>query len=418
MMTRLLLLFLVPAAAFVPSTVAPRALVGRRVALPSAAAAPARVAPLRMMADENEQDGAMDKVKELTAEIKKWGLAGGISYGAFELLFWVVSVPIACLAFIAGNGHVPDMSNVEDAGKVSAWSLGFITLARFAVPFRIGIALALAPWVDENVCQRFGIGGRADDVQLATAQPAPATARRSAPAAPMAAASPQGRAAPPAAATDYLSSVAPAVASDDGSIIQREQRLSQTSAVPTGDYLSSAPDQWRTSNVKEEADPGTSAFLRRGLFAEDKLGPGDRGDELDSQIAREYLSSAPNKEWRASKGKDTANPGMSEFLRRGLFAANKLGPGDRGDESESQAAGDYLSSTPVPERRVSDADAQKLNRVEETLRRYEGQLTQLEVAKRQAIGMEDYDRAKLIAEEMDYIDSLRPQLQQQIEVLR
>merc|ERR1719326_379369 len=157
-MTRLLLLFLVPAAAFVPSTVAPRALVGRRVA------------PLRMMADENEQDGAMDKVKELTAEIKKWGLAGGISYGAFELLFWVVSVPIACLAFIAGNGHVPDMSNVEDAGKVSAWSLGFITLARFAVPFRIGIALALAPWVDENVCQRFGTGGRADDVQLATAQ--------------------------------------------------------------------------------------------------------------------------------------------------------------------------------------------------------------------------------------------------------
>ena len=126
-----------------PSTVAPRALVGRRVTLPSAAAAPARVAPLRMMADENEQDGAMDKVKELTAEIKKWGLAGGISYGAFELLFWVVSVPIACLAFIAGNGHVPDMSNVEDAGKVSAWSLGFITLARFAVPFRIGIALAL-----------------------------------------------------------------------------------------------------------------------------------------------------------------------------------------------------------------------------------------------------------------------------------
>ena len=132
-MTRLLLLFLVPAAAFVPSTVAPRALVGRRVALPSAAAAPARVAPLRMMADENEQDGAMDKVKELTAEIKKWGLAGGISYGAFELLFWVVSVPIACFVFLASNGHVPDMSNVEDAGKVSAWSLGFITLARFVL---------------------------------------------------------------------------------------------------------------------------------------------------------------------------------------------------------------------------------------------------------------------------------------------
>ena len=82
---------------------------------------------------------------ELTAEIKKWGLAGGISYGAFELLFWGVSVPIACLAFIAGNGHVPDMSNVEDAGKVSAWSLGFITLARFAVPFRIDSVEAFCP---------------------------------------------------------------------------------------------------------------------------------------------------------------------------------------------------------------------------------------------------------------------------------
>ena len=169
MIHRSLLLFLVPAAAFVPSTVAPRALVGRRVALPSAAAASTRVARTPHDGGRERSRTAGDGQGE-GADRRDLGRAGGISYGAFELLFWVVSVPIASFAFIAGNGHVPDMSNVEDAGKVSAWSLGFITLARFAVPFRIGIALALAPWVDENVCQRFGIGGRADDVQLATAQ--------------------------------------------------------------------------------------------------------------------------------------------------------------------------------------------------------------------------------------------------------
>ena len=43
----------------------------------------------------------------------------------------------------------------------------------------------------------------------------------------------------------------------------------------------------------------------------------------------------------------------------------------------------------------------RLKRAEETLRRYGGKLAQLEVAKRQAVASEDYDRAKLIKGEAD-----------------
>ena len=41
--------------------------------------------------------------------------------------------------------------------------LGFIfagaNVARLAVPLRFGVAFALAPWVDENIVQKFGGGG-------------------------------------------------------------------------------------------------------------------------------------------------------------------------------------------------------------------------------------------------------------------
>ena len=46
--------------------------------------------------------------------------------------------------------------------------LGFVfagaNIARLAVPLRLGAALALAPWVDENILQRFGGAEKEEEI--------------------------------------------------------------------------------------------------------------------------------------------------------------------------------------------------------------------------------------------------------------
>ena len=43
---------------------------------------------------------------------------------------------------------------------ICSWTMfSGANVARLVVPLRFGAAFALAPWVEENVCQRFGIGG-------------------------------------------------------------------------------------------------------------------------------------------------------------------------------------------------------------------------------------------------------------------
>jgi len=42
-------------------------------------------------------------------------------------------------------------------------AFAFINIARFAVPFRIGLAISTAPWVEKNVVEKFGLGGAKDE---------------------------------------------------------------------------------------------------------------------------------------------------------------------------------------------------------------------------------------------------------------
>ena len=39
--------------------------------------------------------------------------------------------------------------------KLGAEAFAFVNFARLAVPLRIGLALATAPWIDENVVKKF-----------------------------------------------------------------------------------------------------------------------------------------------------------------------------------------------------------------------------------------------------------------------
>ncbi len=93
------------------------------------------------------------------ADVKKFGVSGTLAYVLTELAFWAVAFPVASTTYYQSFGHWPDVIN---DGSDRTTVLGFIfagaNIARLLVPLRLGAALALAPWVDENIINR-GEGG-------------------------------------------------------------------------------------------------------------------------------------------------------------------------------------------------------------------------------------------------------------------
>jgi hypothetical protein len=94
------------------------------------------------------------------ADVKKVGVSRTVAYVLTELAFWAVVFPVASTALYCTTGHWPDAIN--DAGNRTA-VLTFIfmgaNIARLLVPLRLGAALALAPWVDENIINQGGGAG-------------------------------------------------------------------------------------------------------------------------------------------------------------------------------------------------------------------------------------------------------------------
>jgi hypothetical protein len=105
-----------------------------------------------------------DDPKSMMQKVKDAGVAGAISYAAWELGFWGLSAPVALFAYYEFTGHWPDFSNPEDMQKLGAEAFAFVNVARFAVPLRIGLALSTTPWVQENVVEKIGFL-RAKDAQ-------------------------------------------------------------------------------------------------------------------------------------------------------------------------------------------------------------------------------------------------------------
>ena len=89
------------------------------------------------------------------ADVKKYGVAGTVAYVLTELAFWAVALPVASTALYQSTGHWPDVIN-DSTDRTTV--LGFIfagaNVARLLVPLRLGAALALAPWVDENILNK------------------------------------------------------------------------------------------------------------------------------------------------------------------------------------------------------------------------------------------------------------------------
>eukprot|EP00667_Euglena_gracilis_P009031 EG_transcript_9161 len=88
------------------------------------------------------------------ADIKKFGIAGTVSYILTEVLFWVLALPGAAILLHETQGHWPDLSSNVDRAALLGFVFAGANIARAALPLRLGAALALAPWVDRNLINR------------------------------------------------------------------------------------------------------------------------------------------------------------------------------------------------------------------------------------------------------------------------
>ncbi|GKZ01204.1 hypothetical protein MPSEU_001071800 [Mayamaea pseudoterrestris] len=114
--------------------------------------------PLGFLSSENG-DGAPALSM---SDVKKYGVAGTLAYVLTELAFWIVAFPVAAYALYQSTGHWPDVINeTTDRAAVLGFIFAGANIARLFVPVRLGAALALAPWVDENILG--GSGGTSTD---------------------------------------------------------------------------------------------------------------------------------------------------------------------------------------------------------------------------------------------------------------
>ena len=105
-------------------------------------------------------DGEDGKPALSMSDIKKYGAAGTVAYVLTELAFWVVAFPVAATALYQSTGHWPNVvADAGDRAAVLAFIFAGANIARLAVPLRLGAALALAPWVDENLLSGKGKEG-------------------------------------------------------------------------------------------------------------------------------------------------------------------------------------------------------------------------------------------------------------------
>lgn len=78
-----------------------------------------------------------------------------ISYAAWELAFWGISIPVCIVGYQQVTGHWPDLTNSDDQAKIAGEAFAFVNFARLAVPLRIGLALSTTPWVEKNIVKKF-----------------------------------------------------------------------------------------------------------------------------------------------------------------------------------------------------------------------------------------------------------------------
>ena len=104
---------------------------------------------------DDDDKTELTKSQKLMEQIKEAGIAGIISYGLWEVMFWSASIPLVVYSYHKVTGQWPDLGSKEDVAKLSAQAFVYVNFSRFAVPLRIGLALSTTPWVQRHIVDRF-----------------------------------------------------------------------------------------------------------------------------------------------------------------------------------------------------------------------------------------------------------------------
>jgi hypothetical protein len=87
--------------------------------------------------------------------VKSKGTSGIISYVITEVMFWALVIPIIIASYHGSNQEWLNFANTEDRAKILALAGIYVTSIRLAVPLRLGVAVAIIPWVEENIANNF-----------------------------------------------------------------------------------------------------------------------------------------------------------------------------------------------------------------------------------------------------------------------
>ena len=101
--------------------------------------------------DSENNNSKLDPI----TKIKDAGKAGVISYAITELSFWIISIPTSIFLFTISTGTLPDLSTQEGITIIGGYSFALLTFARTIVPLRIALALAITPWIKNNIIEKF-----------------------------------------------------------------------------------------------------------------------------------------------------------------------------------------------------------------------------------------------------------------------
>jgi hypothetical protein len=107
--------------------------------------------------EQQEQQNQKQQMANMMKPIREAGPAGALSLFLWEGAFWLISIPVCSIFYYQTTGSWPDWSQKDDVAKVTAEAFAFANIARFALPVRVGLAVATTPWVKENIVDKFGL---------------------------------------------------------------------------------------------------------------------------------------------------------------------------------------------------------------------------------------------------------------------
>lgn len=103
--------------------------------------------------DEATAISTDEKELTLTEKVKNAGISGILAYALTELGFWLISLPSAIFYYHYQTNEWLNFTTSEDKVKVAAFSAAFVSFARLIVPLRLGLALALTPFINKTIVQ-------------------------------------------------------------------------------------------------------------------------------------------------------------------------------------------------------------------------------------------------------------------------